>query len=208
MNPITPEDRVPRDQISREQIRSHRIPKHRLETTLLRLLRKGIGPAPVRLRISGIDEECNSELRLPEVSIADRRTALMLLLNPDLEFGDAYSDGRIEVAGDLIKTLCLLYDSPRLYGFRARLVAAFQRMIHSQSLRSARKNVRRHYSLDTDFYRAWLDRAMVYTCAYFPEPGVSLESAQQAKLDLVCRKLWLQNGERVIEAGCGWGALA
>jgi cyclopropane-fatty-acyl-phospholipid synthase len=49
---------------------------------------------------------------------------------------------------------------------------------------------------------------MVYTCAYFPEPNASLEAAQQAKLDLVCKKLWLQNGERVIEAGCGWGALA
>lgn len=185
-----------------------RITQQWLENRLLRALRAAIGPAPVRLRISGIDEQCNAELRLPEVSIADRHTALMLLLNPDLEFGDAYSEGRIEVTGDLIKTLCLLYESPRLYGFRARMVAAFQRMLHSQSLSRARKNVRRHYSLDTDFYRAWLDRAMVYTCAYFPEPGVSLEAAQQAKLDLVCRKLWLQNGERVIEAGCGWGALA
>ena len=49
---------------------------------------------------------------------------------------------------------------------------------------------------------------MVYTCAYFPTPDTSLEDAQTAKLDLVCRKLWLQPGETVVEAGCGWGALA
>jgi cyclopropane-fatty-acyl-phospholipid synthase len=49
---------------------------------------------------------------------------------------------------------------------------------------------------------------MLYTCAYFPTAETSLEEAQQAKMDLVCRKIWLRPGERVIEAGCGWGALA
>ena len=49
---------------------------------------------------------------------------------------------------------------------------------------------------------------MVYTCAYFPQPDATLEDAQTAKMDLVCRKLWLRPGERVVEAGCGWGALA
>src|SRR6185436_5534552 len=57
-------------------------------------------------------------------------------------------------------------------------------------------------------YRLWLDEEMVYTCAYFPTPEASLEEAQVAKLDLVCRKLQLKPGERVIEAGCGWGSLA
>src|SRR5205823_5879052 len=52
------------------------------------------------------------------------------------------------------------------------------------------------------------DREMVYTCAYFPAPDSSLEDAQIAKMDLVCRKLELRAGERVVEAGCGWGSLA
>ena len=58
------------------------------------------------------------------------------------------------------------------------------------------------------FYRLWLDRRLLCTCAYYPWPELSLEQAQMAKMDLVCRKLRLRPGERVAEAGCGWGALA
>jgi cyclopropane-fatty-acyl-phospholipid synthase len=72
----------------------------------------------------------------------------------------------------------------------------------------ARDNIHSHYDLGNDFYRLWLDDQMVYTCAYFPTPESSLEVAQKAKMDLICRKLRLRPGERVIEAGCGWGALA
>ena len=62
--------------------------------------------------------------------------------------------------------------------------------------------------LANDFYRLWLDEQMVYTCAYYPLPETTLSEAQVAKLDYVCRKLRLKPGERVAEAGCGWGALA
>ena len=76
------------------------------------------------------------------------------------------------------------------------------------SLARSRENVHHHYDIGNDFYRLWLDEQLAYTCAYFPEPGVSLEAAQIAKFDHVCRKVWLQPGETVVEAGCGWGALA
>jgi len=76
------------------------------------------------------------------------------------------------------------------------------------SLTHARHNVHHHYDLGNPFYQLWLDRELVYTCAYFEDPEMSLEDAQVAKLDLVCRKLRLHPGEAVIEAGCGWGALA
>lgn len=66
----------------------------------------------------------------------------------------------------------------------------------------------RHYDLGNDFYRLWLDDEMLYTCAYFPEETATLEEAQEAKMERVCRKLRLQPGEKVVEAGCGWGALA
>src|SRR6185295_5076191 len=62
--------------------------------------------------------------------------------------------------------------------------------------------------LGNDFYQSWLDDQLVYTCAYFDSPNETLDDAQRAKLDLVCRKMRLQPGETVIEAGCGWGALA
>ena len=78
----------------------------------------------------------------------------------------------------------------------------------SNDERAARENVHRHYDLGNEFYRLWLDREMVYTCAYFPTPDATLEEAQIAKMDRVCRKLQLKPGERVVEAGCGWGSLA
>jgi cyclopropane-fatty-acyl-phospholipid synthase len=67
--------------------------------------------------------------------------------------------------------------------------------------------VRHHYDLGNDFYALWLDRRMVYSCAFFPEPETSLDDAQEAKLDLVCRKLRLREGERLLDVGCGWGGL-
>jgi cyclopropane-fatty-acyl-phospholipid synthase len=72
----------------------------------------------------------------------------------------------------------------------------------------SRDNVYHHYDIGNAFYRLWLDEQLLYTCAYFPEPDLILEQAQIAKMDHVCRKLRLQRGESVIEAGCGWGALA
>src|SRR5207249_2006321 len=67
--------------------------------------------------------------------------------------------------------------------------------------RSARHNVHHHYDLGNDFYRLWLDRELLYSCAYFATPDVGLEEAQRAKMDLVCRKLRLRPGEAVVEAG-------
>ncbi len=75
-------------------------------------------------------------------------------------------------------------------------------------LQGSRKNIHHHYDLTTEFYKLWLDSELVYTCAYFPSPSATLEQAQTAKMDYVCRKLDLQPGETVVEAGCGWGALA
>ncbi len=74
--------------------------------------------------------------------------------------------------------------------------------------RQARENIHHHYDLGNDFYRLWLDRRMLYTCAYYARPDMTLEQAQLAKMDHVYRKLRLKPGERVVEAGCGWGALA
>ena len=74
---------------------------------------------------------------------------------------------------------------------------------------TARRNIHHHYDIGNEFYEAWLDRAaMQYTCAYFPSPAMSLEDAQLAKMHHICRKLGLQPGQQVIEAGCGWGGLA
>src|SRR5438874_1014050 len=67
--------------------------------------------------------------------------------------------------------------------------------------------VRFHYDVGNNFYKLWLDRRMVYSCAYFHSPEDSLDVAQEAKLDLICRKLRLKPGERLLDIGCGWGGL-
>jgi cyclopropane-fatty-acyl-phospholipid synthase len=67
--------------------------------------------------------------------------------------------------------------------------------------------VRHHYEVGNDFYALWLDERMVYSCAYFPEPTATLDEAQQAKLELICRKLELKPGDRLLDVGCGWGGL-
>jgi cyclopropane-fatty-acyl-phospholipid synthase len=133
----------------------------------------------------------------------NRRALFSWVWNPDLNFGEAYMFGAVDLQGDLVGMLCEIYRTLR----RSRQGKPPARHAANDE-RAARENVHRHYDLGNDFYRLWLDREMVYTCAYFPSPEDTLEDAQIAKMDLVCRKLRLKAGERVVEAGCGWGSLA
>ena len=75
------------------------------------------------------------------------------------------------------------------------------------SLARDRRAVTFHYDVSNEFYRLWLDRRMVYSCAYFQSPNVDLDTAQEQKLDYICRKLRLRPGQRLLDIGCGWGAL-
>lgn len=70
-----------------------------------------------------------------------------------------------------------------------------------------RQAISYHYDVSNEFYQLWLDRRMVYTCAYFASSDEDLDTAQERKLDLICRKLRLQPGERLLDIGCGWGGL-
>jgi cyclopropane-fatty-acyl-phospholipid synthase len=78
---------------------------------------------------------------------------------------------------------------------------------HLHSRERDQQAIAYHYDLSNDFYRLWLDRHLVYSCAYFRTPDDSLERAQEQKLDILCRKLRLQPGERLLDIGCGWGGL-
>jgi len=146
------------------------------------------------------------------VHILDRPALRQLVRNPSLHFGDLYSAGRVAVEGDLVAFLERTYAA--LEAGRSANDSVWWRLWtdpapNSSSLAAAVDNIHQHYDLGNDFYAAWLDRqAMQYTCAYFPEPGMTLEAAQRAKMDHVCRKLRLRPGQRVFEAGCGWGGFA
>jgi cyclopropane-fatty-acyl-phospholipid synthase len=147
-----------------------------------------------------------------QVIIRDRRTLFRLLANPDLSFGDAYSSGQIDVDGNLLEFLETVYQpmfrSRRPGSFPGSKLVCRLNRARRNTLRGSRDNIHRHYDIGNDFYKLWLDDELVYTCAYFPDRRMTLERAQRAKMDYVCRKLWLSPGETAVEAGCGWGALA
>ena len=178
--------------------------REKLDGFLLRRLASRMGPAALRYAlgrstVAGPDPVATLRFR-------DRRAILGLLADPEVHFGDAYADGRIEIEGDLVAALAAAYRALESGGRGGPLsrFAARARI----SPRRARTNVHRHYDLGNDFYALWLDEQLLYTCAYFESPEASLEQAQVDKMDHVCRKLGLQPGETVVEAGCGWGALA
>ncbi|MGH8615206.1 MAG: class I SAM-dependent methyltransferase [Gammaproteobacteria bacterium] len=133
-----------------------------------------------------------------------RGAVFRLLWDPVLAFGDLYSGDELEVEGDLTRFLERMYQLgvDRGFGLLSALRALYQHSKVDNAL------LTRHYDLGNDFYRLWLDRAMQYSCAYYSTPGADLDQAQTAKMDHICRKLRLAPGERVIEAGCGWGGLA
>ena len=153
----------------------------------------------------GTDEEA-----VATITLKNRAVLYQILLSGEVAFGDGYSTGSIEIDGNLVDMIVEKNISQhnhsgaeslfeRLFSHRFRL---------TNTLGRARQNIHHHYDVGNDFYRLWLDREMQYTCAYFPDPDMTLEAAQQAKMDHVCRKLQLQPGDQVIEAGCGWGGLA
>lgn len=89
--------------------------------------------------------------------------------------------------------------------FSGRLPARLKGAAHSR--RRDSQAVTYHYDVSNDFYQLWLDRRMVYSCAYFVAEDDDLEQAQEGKLDHICRKLRLRPGERLLDLGCGWGGL-
>jgi cyclopropane-fatty-acyl-phospholipid synthase len=179
---------------------------------LMRRLLQSLGDAPVRVVLwDGTEVAVSAAEPAFRVYIRDRATLLGLARDPDLGFGDAFSEGRIEVEGDLGAFLELTYrvaPAPVVGGPIVQLLRSWLNRPRSNSRAGSRDNIHHHYNIGNDFYKLWLDDEMVYTCAYFPTPDATLEKAQRAKMDHVCRKLQLRPGQTVLEAGCGWGALA
>ncbi len=141
----------------------------------------------------------------------ERRAVFELLRSPSVGFGDCYTEGLIEIHGDMLafaNEVTAAITKKKDGGYYGPKIRSLLYALRVNSLDRSRHNVRHHYDLGNDFYRLWLDERMVYTCAYYDTPAATLAEAQVAKLEHVCRKLNLQPGQRVIEAGCGWGALA
>lgn len=183
-----------------------------VERWVLKKLYAAAGRPPVAMALQGGPEVGPAEAApVAKLVIRDRATLLRIVLDPELAFGEAYAEGSVEVEGDLLALLDAVYHSMFSQEKRAwypRLASLWLQLTQGNSRRGSRHNIHHHYDIGNQFYQLWLDHNLLYTCAYFPEPAATLEEAQVAKMDHVCRKVRLQPGERIVEAGCGWGGLA
>ena len=179
---------------------------------LLEQLSKSIESEPIRIVLGNGESSSPVNAPVATLIIPDRKTLLRLWFDPEVAFGDAYAAGNIQVQGNLVKFLESVYrgrsSQRRGEPLYARLASTWIHWLQANTMGGSRRNIHAHYDIGNDFYKLWLDRQLVYTCAYFPTPATTLEEAQTAKMDYVCRKLRLQPGETVVEAGCGWGSLA
>jgi cyclopropane-fatty-acyl-phospholipid synthase len=146
--------------------------------------------------------------------IHDERFFVRALSGADIGIGESYMDGDWTTP-DLVTLVRLAVRNLRTIDSKNRFASALrgfasrvQHTLRANSISGSRKNIRAHYDLGNDFYLLFLKEQMIYSSAYFEREGESLETAQASKLDLVCQKLRIQPGDRVLEIGCGWGALA
>nr|WP_229520763.1 cyclopropane-fatty-acyl-phospholipid synthase family protein [Massilia sp. IC2-476] len=163
---------------------------------------------PLRVELwDGRQLEFSSEAPRVTIRVPDR-AALRYLRSPSLyNLGRAYVEGAIDIKGraaDIISVGNSLAAS--MDKGRSRLVEVLRRNV-PHTRQSDAEAIRYHYDVSNDFYAAWLDPAMVYSCAYFEEGSEDLATAQQKKIDHILRKIDLRPGQTLLDIGCGWGAL-
>ena len=145
-----------------------------------------------------------SELTLGEAYIYDDFD-----IEGDIEVSFELADYLLQQERSFLKSLDLAKRRQTLpvnnRAHKNREPANFRGSVHSRD--RDRQAVSYHYDLPADFYALWLDQRMVYSCAYFATPEEDLNSAQERKLDYICRKLRLRQGDRLLDVGCGWGGL-
>lgn len=138
--------------------------------------------------------------------VRDPRFYRRVLLEGSLGLGESYMDGWWDVASldDMLYRLLRAGVDERVHGLKAYLDDIRAWLINLQAGHRGRAVGERHYDLGNDLFEAMLGQRMVYSCGYWREAD-DLDRAQEAKLDLVCRKLGLRPGMRVLDIGCGWG---
>lgn len=152
----------------------------------------------------------NAQVRL---IVKDKGTLASLAAGQVGLLGEDYVEGKLDLEGsmrDLMRVAsAVLPGSPVeaaqggwLTGLVARVVSVWRHSVERDA-----RHVRFHYDLSDDFYALWLDPLRVYSCGYFRDADMSLAQAQEAKLDHICRKLRLTQGERFLDVGAGWGGL-
>ena len=158
------------------------------------------------------------ELAGPDVKmkLTDPSLYRKLVLNPELHAGEAYMDGRLSfVDGSTLREFLTLFSINRgnvtsypIQKIVRAISMKFRKLQQSNPVGKAQSNVAHHYDIGNEFYKLFLDKNMLYSCAYFINDNESLEQAQRNKLRLLTAKLNLKPGQKVLDIGCGWGDLA
>jgi len=136
------------------------------------------------------------------------------LFGGDVGIGEAWMDGDwsspdlVSVVRLAVRSLTRMHGQNLLLNALSRGLDTLRHRLRRNSIGGSRRNIRAHYDLSNDFFRIFLDRSMMYSCAFFASEGDSLEAAQFQKLDRICRKLRLCPEDHVLEIGTGWGAFA
>lgn len=182
-----------------------------IDQMLISGILEALGNPPLRVELwDGQEITASAAPVQMTLLIRDRDALLRLIADPEFYFGEMYVTGRVEVLFDLplfLETIYRALPRRRSPGLLKRFLATVSSGARNTPTKAAH-NIYHHYDISNEFYKLWLDEQMVYTCAYFADPAFTLEAAQVAKLEYICRKLRLRPGESVVEAGCGWGALA
>ncbi|MFC4932423.1 class I SAM-dependent methyltransferase [Massilia sp. GCM10023247] len=145
----------------------------------------------------------------PRVTIrVPQPSGLRYLLSPSLyNLGRAYVEGALEISGRAADMIRIGSELSASSGKPARRSNPL-RLLSPHTRRKDAEAIRYHYDVSNDFYAAWLDPDMVYSCAYFEHGDEDLATAQRKKIDHILRKIDLRPGQRLLDIGCGWGALA
>ena len=147
-----------------------------------------------------------------DIVVHDERLYRRVLSQGSLGLGESYMDGWWDVKNlDEFFTKVLSMRLDRRVSQTKRILQSIASVLfNKQSLKRAFEVGERHYDIGNDLYKAMLDKRMTYTCGYWSghPPALGLEEAQEQKLDLVCRKLKLQPGQKILDIGCGWGSFA
>lgn len=181
-----------------------------LEKQVIRFLEGVRAQRPIPLKVELWDGSVVPLADTTPVTIRlNRSSAARHFMKPSLSsLGEAFVEGELDVAGDMRRVVDVAESLSRLGDEQQRLGKLPSHWLGRHTRRTDRKAIEYHYDVSNEFYALWLDPLMVYSCAYFPDGVDDLATAQVRKLDHVCRKLLLAPGQRLLDIGCGWGALA
>ncbi len=181
-----------------------------LDRLLKRLLKQG--SLQVTFANGSVQHYGNDTGAVVEITFTNTQVARRLILNPELALGEAYMDQSLTIAGDdLMGMMTLLMQNAKLadLGWLQTTASAARRALRRfaqhNPLHIAKRNVEHHYDLSVELYDLFLDVDKQYTCAYFPDPDMTLEAAQDAKKAHIAKKLMIEPGMKILDIGCGWG---